>query len=126
MMELLWYSYTFSGRGEHETSLLEPLPPGETLYLTKKPPDTTRIIPAFSARRRNPFDRHAARPPGGRHKPPPQPPGRIFRELPALARLRRRHQAIGGPPALHGHPLRVANHRNRTQRKPTSKRGCPS
>ena len=47
MMELLWYSYAFSGRGEHETSLLEPVPPGETLYLTKKPPDTTRIIPAF-------------------------------------------------------------------------------
>ena len=47
MMELLWYSYAFSGRGEHETSLLKPVPPGETLYLTKKPPDTTRIIPAF-------------------------------------------------------------------------------
>ena len=47
MMELLWYSYAFSGRGEHETSLLEPVPPGQTLYLTKKPPDTTRIIPAF-------------------------------------------------------------------------------
>ena len=47
MMELLWYRYAFSGRGEHETSLLEPVPAGETLYLTKKPPDTTRIIPAF-------------------------------------------------------------------------------
>ncbi len=47
MMELLWYSYAFSGRGEHETSLLEPVPSGQTLYLTKKPPDTTRIIPAF-------------------------------------------------------------------------------
>ena len=47
MMELLWYSYAFSGRGEHETSLLEPVPPGQTLYLTKKPPDTMRIIRAF-------------------------------------------------------------------------------
>ena len=47
MMELLWHSYAFSGRGEHETSLLKPVPPGETLYLTKKPPDTTRIAPAF-------------------------------------------------------------------------------
>ena len=69
MMELLWYSYAFSGRGEHETSLLEPVPPGETLYQTKKPPDTTRIIPAFLRDGETYLIAHAARPPGGGHEP---------------------------------------------------------
>jgi hypothetical protein len=43
MMELMWQSFEFSGRHEHEISVFEPVPPGETLYLTKKPPDTARI-----------------------------------------------------------------------------------
>ena len=43
MMELLWYSYVFSGRHQHEISVFEPVPEGQTLYLTKKPPDTLRI-----------------------------------------------------------------------------------
>ena len=47
MMELMWLGYPFSGRAEHEASLLAPPPPGETLYLTKKPPDTVRIERAF-------------------------------------------------------------------------------
>jgi hypothetical protein len=42
-MELLWYSYVFSGRHQHEISVFEPVPQGQTLYLTKKPPDTLRI-----------------------------------------------------------------------------------
>ena len=46
-MELMWRSYVFSGRAEHEASLLDPPPAGETLYLSKKPPDTTRIERAF-------------------------------------------------------------------------------
>ncbi len=49
MMELLWYSYTFSGRDEHEISVFEPIPSGQTLYLTKKPPDTIRIREIFEA-----------------------------------------------------------------------------
>ncbi len=49
MMELLWYGYNFSGRSEHEAPLFRPVPPGETLYLTKKPPDTIRIERAFLA-----------------------------------------------------------------------------
>lgn len=49
MMELLWSSFEFSGRAEHEISLFQPVPPGETLYLTKKPPDTIRLEPAFLA-----------------------------------------------------------------------------
>ena len=43
----MWRSFVFSGRAEHEASLLDPLPAGETLYLSKKPPDTTRIERAF-------------------------------------------------------------------------------
>ncbi|MCZ6617631.1 MAG: hypothetical protein O7E57_05820 [Gammaproteobacteria bacterium] len=49
MMELVWASYEFSGRSEHEASMFEPIPVGETLYLTKKPPDTTRMGKAFLA-----------------------------------------------------------------------------
>lgn len=49
MMELLWYAYRFSGRCEHEAPLFRPIPPGEQLYLTKKPPDTVRIERAFQA-----------------------------------------------------------------------------
>ena len=47
LMELMWRSFVFSGRADHEASLLDPPPEGETLYLTKKPPDTTRIERAF-------------------------------------------------------------------------------
>ncbi|MEZ5558584.1 MAG: hypothetical protein R3E86_08600 [Pseudomonadales bacterium] len=47
MMELLWYAFEFSGRAAHEVSLFEPIPPGQSLYLSKKPPDTTRIEQAF-------------------------------------------------------------------------------
>ena len=47
LMELLWQCYAFSGRADHEQSLLDPLPAGETLYLSKKPPDTIRIERAF-------------------------------------------------------------------------------
>ncbi len=43
----MWRSYVFSGRAEHEASLLDPPPAGETLFLSKKPPDTTRIERAF-------------------------------------------------------------------------------
>ena len=49
MMELMWQSYEFSGRHEHEISVFEPIPPGETLYLTKKPPDTPRLRRVFEA-----------------------------------------------------------------------------
>lgn len=49
MMELMWQSYEFSGRHEHEISVFEPVPAGETLYLTKKPPDTLRIHKIFLA-----------------------------------------------------------------------------
>lgn len=49
MMELLWYAYRFSGRHEHEISVFEPVPAGQTLYLSKKPPDTTRIERVFLA-----------------------------------------------------------------------------
>ena len=49
MMELLWYAYRFSGRHEHEISVFEPVPAGESLYLTKKPSDTTRIEEIFRA-----------------------------------------------------------------------------
>ena len=51
MMELMWQSFEFSGRGEHELSVFEPMPAGETLYLTKKPPDTPRIHRIFHADR---------------------------------------------------------------------------
>ena len=49
MMELLWYGYEFSGRSEHEAPLFRPVPAGEQLYLTKKPPDTVRIDRVFQA-----------------------------------------------------------------------------
>jgi hypothetical protein len=49
MSELLWYGFLFSGRSEKEVSLFEPVPEGETLYLTKKPPDTSRIRRVFLA-----------------------------------------------------------------------------
>jgi len=45
----MWRSYTFSGRDEHEISVFEPVPSGQTLYLTKKPPDTLRIHKIFQA-----------------------------------------------------------------------------
>jgi len=47
LMELMWRSFVFSGRAGHEASLLDPPPPEETLYLSKKPPDTLRIERAF-------------------------------------------------------------------------------
>ena len=47
LMELMWHCYAFSGRAEHEASLLQSPPVGETLYLSKKPPDTIRIERAF-------------------------------------------------------------------------------
>ena len=49
MMELMWRCFEFSGRSEHEVALFEPIPAGETLYLTKKPPDTIRLARAFLA-----------------------------------------------------------------------------
>lgn len=49
MMELLWYAYDFSGRCTHELSVFKAPPDGERLYLTKKPPDTTRIREVFLA-----------------------------------------------------------------------------
>jgi hypothetical protein len=49
MMELLWYAYRFSGRHQHEISVFEPIPDGQTLYLSKKPPDTTHIERIFLA-----------------------------------------------------------------------------
>ena len=49
MMELLWYAYRFTGRSEHEAPLFRPVPAGQKLYLTKKPPDTIRIEQAFLA-----------------------------------------------------------------------------
>jgi hypothetical protein len=49
MMELMWLCYAFSGRDEHEVSVFEPIPEGQTLYLTKKPPDTLRIERIFLA-----------------------------------------------------------------------------
>jgi hypothetical protein len=49
MMELLWLGFRFSGRDIHESSVFETIPAGETLYLTKKPPDTTRIRHIFQA-----------------------------------------------------------------------------
>jgi len=49
MMELLWYAYDFSGRCQHELSVFKAAPTGERLYLTKKPPDTTRIRKVFLA-----------------------------------------------------------------------------
>jgi hypothetical protein len=49
MMELLWYGYRFSGRHDHELAVFDPIPADETLYLTKKPPDTLRIRKIFEA-----------------------------------------------------------------------------
>ena len=49
MMELLWHGFELGGRAEHEASLFEPVPEGAGVYLTKKPPDTIRIGPAFEA-----------------------------------------------------------------------------
>jgi len=49
LMELMWLSFEFSGRHAHEISVFEPIPEGETLYLTKKPPDTIRIGEIFQA-----------------------------------------------------------------------------
>lgn len=49
MMELLWYAYPFTGRAEHEQSVFVPPPPGQTLYLSKKPPDTLHIETVFRA-----------------------------------------------------------------------------
>ena len=47
MMELMWRCFSFGGRAEHEASLFDPIPEGEALYLTKKPPDTPHIESAF-------------------------------------------------------------------------------
>ncbi len=49
MTELMWQSYAFSGRHGHEISVFESIPANETLYLTKKPPDTLRIHRVFQA-----------------------------------------------------------------------------
>ncbi len=49
MMELLWSCFEFSGRCEHEMTVFEPTPAGETLYLSKKPPDTKRLERVFLA-----------------------------------------------------------------------------
>ena len=49
MAELLWYGFVFSGRAQQEVSLFKPVPDGETLYLSKKPPDTRRISRVFLA-----------------------------------------------------------------------------
>ena len=51
LMELMWRSFSFSGRAEHEASLFDPIPEGQTLYLTKKPPDTPHIERAFRSNR---------------------------------------------------------------------------
>ena len=47
MMELLWSCYALGGRCEHEQSLFAPVPEGDGVFLTKKPPDTIRIEPVF-------------------------------------------------------------------------------
>jgi len=47
MMELMWHCFAFSGRVPHEQSLFKPIPANETLFLSKKPPDTTRIREVF-------------------------------------------------------------------------------
>ena len=113
MMELLWYSYAFSGRGEHETSLFEPVPPGETLYLDEKnrrtprassPPscgnDDTYLIAMLRDPRAVVTSRHRSR------------PDVLLRQLPALAQpTPAAINAPSGPPALLGHPLRVPDHR---------------
>ncbi|MCB1684460.1 MAG: hypothetical protein R3E82_23130 [Pseudomonadales bacterium] len=49
MMELLWYAYPFSGRRAHEESVFNPAPQDAPLYLSKKPPDTTRLRKVFLA-----------------------------------------------------------------------------
>lgn len=49
MMELLWYAYPFSGRKAHEESVFNPAPKDARLYLSKKPPDTTRLRKVFLA-----------------------------------------------------------------------------
>lgn len=47
LMELLWHCFRFGGRTMHEVSVFEPIPAGEGIYLTKKPPDTNWIEPVF-------------------------------------------------------------------------------
>ena len=47
MMELLWSCFDLGDRCTHEQSLFESIPAGDSVYLTKKPPDTSRIGPVF-------------------------------------------------------------------------------
>ena len=51
MMELLWNSYNFKERCTHEASVfnINPIQHDETLYLSKKPADTTKIQEIFLA-----------------------------------------------------------------------------
>tara|TARA_A100001037_G_scaffold300592_1_gene328442 strand:+ start:1792 stop:2571 length:780 start_codon:yes stop_codon:yes gene_type:complete len=51
MMELLWNSYRFAGRSNHEASIFncKSSDSDETLYLSKKPADTTKIEKIFLA-----------------------------------------------------------------------------
>ncbi|MEM1230105.1 MAG: hypothetical protein AAGI15_06170 [Pseudomonadota bacterium] len=51
IMELLWHCFRFGGRVPHEASLFEPIPDGDGVYLTKKPPDTRWIEAVFPADR---------------------------------------------------------------------------
>ncbi len=48
MMELLWSCFRFGGRCDHEQTLFEPIPDGDGIYLTKKPPDTDLIGAVFA------------------------------------------------------------------------------
>ena len=54
MMELLWNSYNFKERCDHETSVfnINPIQDDETLYLSKKPADTAKIQEIFLANER--------------------------------------------------------------------------
>lgn len=47
LMELLWHCFRLDDRTPHESSLFEPIPEGDGVYLTKKPPDTIWIEPVF-------------------------------------------------------------------------------
>jgi hypothetical protein len=47
MAELLRYAYPFAGAADHEQSLFDPIPPGLSPFLSKKPADTIRIGRAF-------------------------------------------------------------------------------
>jgi len=45
--ELIDYGFVIDARADHEQALWEPVPAGEGIFLTKKPPDTIRIRRAF-------------------------------------------------------------------------------